>query len=271
MKRVSTLALPLLLAALACAEEVGPPLPESASAAEMADVQKRARWLEIVHVGEACANFTASPAKCQEPSHWAYKMGEQTFSLTQPDAADPKDRGYQPLSKSYTEHMVQVGKSTEDPERKGLSTMEVVLYADYRTPAKIVVDAFVTTAMAGGVWKMYVACSTGLLPVFLPIDRGVMPSVSREGTALEVRVLVRLEPTTHLPQFGVGEKPANSTGELEKQLTDAFAHLKERFPTVSFPLIVESTSEVPLQSLIDAITTGRKVGFQNVQLAVPGR
>lgn len=261
----------LLLAAGACAEDVGPPLPESASASDLAEVQKRAQWLEIVHVGEACANYTASPAKCMEPSHWAYKMGEQTFSLTQPEAADPKDPRYQPLSKSYAEHMIQVGKSSEDSERKGLSTTEVVLYADHRTPAKIVVDGFVTTAMAGGVWKMYVACSTGLLPVFLPIDRGVMPSVSREGTALEVRVLVRLNPATHDPQFGVGDKPADSTGELEKQLTEAFAHLKERFPTVSFPLIVESTSEVPLQSLVDAITTGRKVGFQNVQLAVPGR
>lgn len=260
--------LALVLAAVLYAEGEEPPLPESAAAQAFEEIQQRASWLEILHTAADCAEYAASPAKCLQADHWSYRMGEETFSLSEPPA---EARGYVPLSEGFTKHIAALGKQTDDPERPGLSTTEVILYTHKLTPARLVVDGFITCAMAGRVWRLYVACSTGLLPLTLPIDRGVMPAVPREGTALEVRVAIFVDPATKETRFQVEKDAAPKPEDLETALKKNYDHLKERFPTVSFPLILEAAPTAPFQAIVDVVTAARAIGYEKVQLAVPGR
>jgi len=260
--------LALALAAVLFAEEAEPPLPESAAAQAMEDVQQRASWLEIVHVAADCAEYATLPTKCLKVDHWNYRMAGETFALADPPAGVA---GYVPLSEGFTMHIAALGKQTDDPERPGLSTTEVILYTHKQTPARLVVDGFITSAMAGRVWRLYVACSTGLLPLTLPIDRGVMPAVPREGTALEVRVAIFPDPVTKETRFQVEKDAAPDAEALGKALKKSYDHLKERFPTVAFPLILEAAPTVPFQAIVDVVTAARAIGYEKVQLAVPGR
>lgn len=260
--------LPLVLSLLLLAEDAEPPLPDSAAAEELGEVQKRAQWLEILHTASECEEYAKAPTKCVKVDHWTYRMGADTFSLSDPPAGAT---GYVPLSEGFTRHIAALGKQTEDPERPGLSTMEVILYSHKQTAARFIVDGFISTAMAGRVWRMYVACQTGLLPLTLPIDRGVMPAVPREGTALEVRVAIFPDPATGQPRFQVEKDPASGSEDLAKALKKNYDHLKERFPTVSFPLILEAAPTTPLQAIVDVVTAARGIGYEKVQLAVPGR
>ncbi|MEK7867373.1 MAG: biopolymer transporter ExbD [Planctomycetota bacterium] len=252
--------------AAAAAEE--PPLPESTAAQTLDEVQQRASWLEIFHSAADCAEYASSPSKCLKADHWTYRMGEETFALAEPPAGAT---GYVPLSEGFTKHIAALGKQTDDPERPGLSTTEIILYTHKQTPARLLVDGFITSAMAGRVWRLYVACSTGLLPLTLPIDRGVMPAVPREGTALEVRVAIFLDPATKGTRYQVEKDAAPTSEELEKALKKSYDHLKERFPSVSFPLILEAAPTAPFQAIVDVVTTARAIGYEKVQLAVPGR
>lgn len=257
----------LVLAVALAAEETEPPLPESSAAEAHDEVQQRASWLEILHTAADCAEYATSPAKCLKADHWSYRMAGETFTLAEPPAGAT---GYVPLSEGFTKHIAALGKQTDDPERPGLSTMEVILYTHKQTPARMVVDGFITSAMAGRVWRLYVACSTGLVPLTLPIDRGVMPVVPREGTALEVRVAIFIDPVTKGTRYQVEKDPAPTAEDLEKALKKNYDHLKERFPTVAFPLILEAAPNAPFQAIVDVVTTARGIGYEKVQLAVPG-
>ncbi len=260
--------LPLALSLLLAADDAEPPLPESSAAQTLEDVQQRAQWLEILHTAADCPEFAALPTKCLKADHWSYRMGAETFPLSEPPAGS---KGYVPLSEGYTRHLDALWKQTEDPERKGLSTMEVILYTHKQTAARLVVDGFITSAMVGHVWRLYVACDTGLLPLTLPIDRGVMPVDPKEGTALEVRVAIFPDPATGQTRYQVERDPAPTTEDLGKALKKNYDHLKERFPTVAFPLILEAAPTTPLQAIVDVVTAARGIGYEKVQLAVPGR